>query len=374
MPEACPRDRVSKAIRFEQTDRTPRDFAAVPEIWEQLSRHFGTEDRSEILDHLDIDCRIVSYDSFCSKPGVGAGSVDMDASRERSSIGGMYRIVEADGSNRDIWGAHRRRVRHQFGYYDHFPSFPLAEAATTDDLRRYDWPTPAWWDFGGLRDYIGRLIEKKAYSIRYRMGSVFETSWSLRGFEQFQLDLASQSDVPVYILERIAEVHLANLQTVLETAGDLIDIVYFYDDVATQQGLLISPKMYEKYVQPHHQAIIDLAARFHRPVMMHCCGSVYPLIERLIQMGLKILNPIQPKAKDMEPEKLAAEFGGRIAFHGGIDIQEFLPKATPDQVRDKVAHTCSVLGAQGGYILAPAHHFQADTPLENVLAMYSLQE
>ena len=98
--------------------------------------------------------------------------------------------------------------------------------------------------------------------------------------------------------------------------------------------------------------------------MMHCCGSVYPLINRLIEIGLDILNPIQHSAKNMNPEKLAQEFGSRIAFHGGIDTQQFLPKATPEEVREKVGYTCGVLGKNGGYILAGSHHIQADVPLE----------
>jgi len=104
--------------------------------------------------------------------------------------------------------------------------------------------------------------------------------------------------------------------------------------------------------------------------MMHCHGSVYPLINQLIEMGLSILNPIQPSAKNMNPEKLAQEFGGRIAFHGGIDTQQFLPRATPEEVREKVRYTCEVLGKNGGYIMAGSHHIQADVPVENVLAMY----
>jgi len=161
---------------------------------------------------------------------------------------------------------------------------------------------------------------------------------------------------------------------VLEMASDKIDIVYFYDDVASQRGLLISPEMYEKYVQPHHQRIIDIAGKYNKPVMMHCCGSAYRMIDRFIDMGLSILNPIQPNAKDMEPERLAAEFGGRIVFHGGIGIQEFLPTASPSEVREKVQYLSELLGAEGGYIMASAHHIQSDTPLENVLAMYGVQD
>ena len=171
-------------------------------------------------------------------------------------------------------------------------------------------------------------------------------------------------------MERIAEVHLENLRVVLESAGDLIDLVYFYDDLASQEGLLLSPRLYERHIAPFHSRIIELARRHGKPVMMHCCGSIRALIPRLIDIGLAVLNPIQPSARDMEPERLAAEFGGRLTFHGGIDVQRFLPGASPAQVREKAAWTSEVLGRSGGYILAGSHHLQADTPLENVLALY----
>ena len=134
----------------------------------------------------------------------------------------------------------------------------------------------------------------------------------------------------------------------------------------------MSPQMYGDYVQPFHQKLVDRASRYDKPTMMHCCGSVCPSMERLIDMGLRILNPIQPSAKNMHPEKLADAFGGRIAFHGGIDIQAFLPNATPQEVREKADYTSEILGKQGGYIMAGSHHIQADTPLDNVLAMYGL--
>jgi uroporphyrinogen decarboxylase len=103
------------------------------------------------------------------------------------------------------------------------------------------------------------------------------------------------------------------------------------------------------------------------------CGSVYRLIPRLIGMGLAVLNPLQPSARHMEPERLAAEFGGRLAFHGAIDVQQFLPRATPAEVREKVAWTCETLGRNGGYIMAGSHHIQADMPIENVLAAWQAE-
>ena len=363
---------MNNAIAFKKPDKTPKDFAAVPEIWTKLGDFFGTGDRNKILEYLDVDCRIVSYDSFCQPPSINPREVDVNASMERSSVGGMWRKVEPDGTNRDIWGAHRKKVPYQLGAYDELASFPLEHARSVDDLKKYDWPKPDWWDFSNLRSVIAALNENAVYNIRYRVGSVFETSWSLYNFEKFLIDLSMQPEMPVYVMSRIAEVHLENLHRVLDIAGDLIDIVYFYDDIASQDGLLISPRLYKEHIQPFHQQIIDLAKRYGKPTMMHCCGSVYPLIETFIEMGLAILNPIQPLAKDMNPEKLAQDFGGRIAFHGGVDIQKLLPKAKPEQVKEKIKYISEVLGKNGSYIMSGSHHLQADTPVENILAMYGI--
>ncbi len=342
-----PRERVNKAIRFQRPDRTPRDFAAAPEIWEELGRHFGVRGREEILLRLKVDCRVISCDEFCAPPE-----------------------LQPDGSTRDVWGARRVRIANDFGVLEQLTSFPLASISTLDGLRQYPWPRPDWWHFEGLRPAIEALNQNGPHSIRYRIGSVFETAWSIYNLERFLLDLAQAPALPKYVMERIAEVHVANLQTVMEVAADLIDIVYFFDDVATQTGLLMSARMYESVVQPFHQKLIDVGARHGKPVMLHCCGSVYPLIPRFIDMGVRILNPIQPSARNMDPERLAGEFGGRLAFHGGIDVQQFLPRATPGQVKEKVAYTCELLGRDGGYIMAGSHHIQPDTPIENVLAMY----
>jgi uroporphyrinogen decarboxylase len=126
--ETSCRDRVLAALSFQQPDRTPCDFAAVPEVWEQLSKHFGLTDRNAILERLEVDCRVISYDSFCQNPDVDPAKVDSEISQERSSVGGMWRKVEPDGSNRDIWGAHRKKVPGQAGAQDQFASFPIGLA------------------------------------------------------------------------------------------------------------------------------------------------------------------------------------------------------------------------------------------------------
>jgi uroporphyrinogen decarboxylase len=332
----------------------------MPEAWERLQRRLGVSSREEVLRALGIDCRVVSYDSFCRDPDdPGDGTA-----------GGAWRRTEPDGTERDIWGARRRKVANAFGVLEQFASYPLASAESIDDLRRHRWPRPDWWNFDGLRAAIEKLDAGMGLSIRYRVGSVFETAWSLVGFERFLVELAGRPEIPSHVMERIAEVHVENLRRALEAAGDLIDIVYFYDDLATQGGLLMSPRMYDAAVRPFHRRIIDLASRHGKPVMMHCCGAIAPMIPRLIDMGLSVLSPIQPRARGMAPEELARDFGGRIAFHGGIDIQELLPHGTAGEVRKRAVRTVEILGARGGYILAGSHHIQADTPVENILAMF----
>ena len=108
------------------------------------------------------------------------------------------------------------------------------------------------------------------------------------------------------------------------------------------------------------------------PVMYHCDGALYPLLEEIVDMGVDLLNPVQADAKGMEPEKLKAEFGDRLCFHGGIDIIKTLPRGTVDDVRNEVAERIRVLGESGGYIMASSHHIQSDTPLENVFEMYDI--
>jgi uroporphyrinogen decarboxylase len=171
-------------------------------------------------------------------------------------------------------------------------------------------------------------------------------------------------------MERLTDLYVEITDRFLSTAGSRIDMVYFYDDVATQNSLMISKKMWEQYIKPYHARIIDVAKKHDKPVMYHCDGAIYPLIPDLIDMGIDVLNPIQADAKDMDPVRLKAEFGDKLSFHGGIDIIKTLPFGTPTDVQDEVQTRIKQLGKHGGYVLASSHHIQSDTPLDNIDAMY----
>jgi uroporphyrinogen decarboxylase len=130
--------------------------------------------------------------------------------------------------------------------------------------------------------------------------------------------------------------------------------------------------MWKNTVAARHKKLFSIAKKHNKAVMYHCCGNVMPLIDELIEIGVDVLNPLQPLAINTDYKTLKKRFGSKITFHGGIDIQQLLPNGTVQQVKETVEQAKEYLGAEGGYILAPAHHIQADTPIENILAIYGL--
>jgi uroporphyrinogen decarboxylase len=373
------RERVLTALRHEEPDRVPVDFLATPDVWDKLVAHVAADtssvgatdfiqrEREALLRHFEVDTRVLSYDMFCRPPD--ESNVEWWNALDRSTPNRMWRRRNEDGTTFDIWGCHRQKVEHGFGAYEEFASWPLQSVTSVDELAAHPWPEPDWWDFSPLPAVIEELDE---YHLRFRIGSVFEIGWQLRGMQEFLIDLAINPEIPAYIMGRLTDVYVENLRRVLDLAGDRLDMVYFYDDVATQNSLMISPETWRELVRPHHARLTELAHSRGVPVMYHCDGAIYPLIPELIDLGVDLLNPIQPDAKGMEAQRLKDEFGDQLSFHGGVDILRILPQGTVDEVRDEVVRLVDTLGRGGGFILCSSHHLQPDTPLENILAMYDV--
>ncbi len=345
-----PWERVETALALRESDRVPFDFWAVDEVWDRLRTALDADDE-EILRLLGADCRMVTT----------------------RYVGTKAREL-ADGTYVDEWGAHRRRIANEFGAYDEYARHPLADAETVADVLNWDWPSPDDWDVSGVRAQCERLNSPWRHHLRYEVGGIFEWSWGLRGFERFLLDLVEKPDLASAIMDRFTDVYIENTVRVIEAAGGLLDAVYTYDDVGIQGGLLLSPRMWRKYILPRHQRLNAAirAAKYPVKIFYHSCGAVFPLIGAFAdEMGIDVLNPLQPRAAGMDMARIKAEFGDRLSFHGAVDIQRTLPHGTPEEVQAEVRARCEVLGRGGGYICASAHYLQADTPLENIVAMYT---
>src|SRR5208337_810246 len=164
------------------------------------------------------------------------------------------------------------------------------------------------------------------HHIRFRMGTVFELAWQLRGMENFLTEMALNPTIPTYMMERITDIIVELTRRLLDEAGDEIDMVYFYDDIGANPSLLISKKMWRTFIRPCHQKLIDVAKQHNKQVMYHTDGAVRPVIPDLIEMGVDVLNPIQPGTAGMEAIGLKRDFGAQLSFHGGVDIVDLLPK------------------------------------------------
>jgi uroporphyrinogen decarboxylase len=344
-----PRERVAAAIEKQLPDRVPFDFWAVEETIGELKNYFDAQDEEELLRLLGIDCRLVSPDYIGPEP-------------EKLP----------DGSYYTQWGDHRRLVKNNFSTYDEYASFPLADARSAAEVESWSkWPKTGYWDWLSVLPKIDKINQKVPYHIRYEVGGIFESAWALYGLDRFLVDLMQNPEVPVAILNCYTDLMIANVHNLLDAAGDKIDMLYTFDDIAIQNDLLMSPRLWRKYILPCHQRLNQVIKSYGVKIMYHSCGSIIKLVGPLIdEMGIDVLNPLQPRAAGMDMQTIKDVYGKKVAFHGAIDLQQTLPHGSPQDVFDEVRSRCNVLGKGGGYICTSAHYLQADIPLENILTMY----
>ena len=273
-----------------------------------------------------------------------------------------------DGSFRDEWGV--RFVPE--GPYNERVGHPLA-GATIAELDWFPWPDPA--DPGRvdkLDEEAHRLYQETDYCLvaGHISAGILQDCWNLCGMEQFLRDMVLNRAFAEALMDRVTAIHIALWGRFLDAVGDYVDLVETADDLAGQTGLLISPRLYRELVKPRQAALYAaIRGQTQAKILFHSCGAVAPLIDDLIEIGVDVLNPIQPLPGLMDPEDLAARWGDSLIFHGGLDVQRLLLSGSPGEVRDQVFRYLDALGP-GRYIMAPANSVQPGTPPENLLAAY----
>lgn len=280
-----------------------------------------------------------------------------------------FRVVYAgDGSFKDEWGVGYRPM----GPHNERVGHPLADASL-DDLEAFPWPDPD--DPGrvdGLAGEARRLYDETGYCLvaGHISAGIFQDCWNLRGMARFLEDMALHPEFAQALLSRVTAIHIGMWACFLEAVGEYVDIVETADDLGGQSGPLISPKMYRELIKPHHATLNEaIRSRTRARILYHSCGAIMPLIDDLIEIGVDILNPIQPLPGLMDPETLQRRYGDRLLFHGGLDVQKLLLTGTPGQVRQHVQRYLAAFG-RGRYIMAPANTVLPGTPPENLVAAY----
>lgn len=370
-----PRERVLTALEHKEPDRVPIDLAGTVVsgihvvAYGNLMRAMGLHREYNIVDIVqqlaspdeEILRRFNSdFRAICMRPP------RTWEFREHASDSGRPYFV-------DEWGVKWGKNPYYYDMIDH----PLKDA-TIKVLEEYPWPDPrAPGRTEGLKEEAENLYRHSDFAIVAGMagpiatGGLFEQAWWLRGFEKFLVDLVIRPEFANALLDKILDVHIQCYKEYLSVVGEYVQVIEWGDDYGMQTGPLLSPAVFRKYFKPRIRKFLDIVkSKTDAKIFLHSCGSVYPFIEDLVEAGVDILNPVQPLAKDMDHSRLKRQFGTRLSFHGGLDIQQLLPRGTPGDVTDGAKRVIGDLAPGGGYVFAAAHNIQADVPPENIQAMF----
>jgi len=257
----------------------------------------------------------------------------------------------------------------EFGKLEEFIDKVMWKAMATPSWRRANEP-----DFyEELQRRARSLYENTDYAIMVAYGAqLMEMGQFLCRIDNFLADLAGNRRRAEALLDRLVEIHIAGLDRFLKAVGPYVQIVQVGDDLGTQTGPEISPRMFRELFLPRYRAIYqEIKRRSNLYIFMHSCGSIYRLLPDIIEAGVDIINPVQTSAADMDPRRLKEEFGKELVFWGGgCDTQRVLCHGTPDQVRREVEEMVNTFAPGGGFVFAQVHNILPEVPVENILAMY----
>ncbi|MCP5110250.1 MAG: hypothetical protein GY953_05390, partial [bacterium] len=332
---------VLRNYTFQPIERFTIDFCACTEIYEQLRNHFEVADDLALMETLRVDFRY-------PKP---------------NWIG--FPLTDSEGRQTDYFGIPRNDVG-EFGYaMEH----PLADVSSIADIEAYPyWPTVDMWDYDQYAQDCTRFDEYAVYGGCW--GWFFDAACDLVGMEKWFLMLYDQPELAHAILGKVTDWMAGYSEVMFQKASRHIDICFTGDDYGFQRGPMMSKPMFDEFVRPYAQRIYDVGRRHGKLVMQHSCGSVATWIPAFLEMGLNILEPVQVGAAGMDASGLAAQWGGKLCFHGSIDTQKTLPFGTPEEVRQQVRERVEAFRSCGGFTIAPSQHLLTDIPLENIVAMY----
>ncbi len=351
------RERVITALGHQAPDRCPMQISFTPEF----------------AARLEADLRIKNQGLHNPHGGGNTYALEraLDEDMLLTSVGwvnGYYQAGYQDvDCDQDEWGVTWRTIEYETpfgkGKYTEPAGHPLADDFALD---RYVPPDPDRPELYRETENVIRDFKGEYWIVGVTPTTIFETAWALRGYEQLLMDLAQNPERADRILELPFQYH----KTVTRRLVSLgVDMIWLGDDVGGQNAMLMSPKMWRRFFKPRMAELIASLRAINRDIKVayHTDGVVYPIIPDLIEIGIDVLNPIQPAA--MDPVRLKREYGRNLCFWGSLDIQKTLPFGTPSEVVGEVISRLKTIGEEGGLLIGPTHNVQLDTPLPNFWAM-----
>ena len=344
------RERVLVAMRRRPPDRVPFDlsFGFSPFQIDELFRRTGARNPEE---HFGADTRMLT---------IAATRVQTDFSGYLGDLPPRAAV--------DEWGVGHQPTESVDQAHSHLEGFlyPMARLATRRDALGYPLPDiEAEYRYEDLGRDIAAVQDGGFAALATMTSTIFEVAWYMRGMDRLLMDFADNAEFAEALLDRITDKRRAQAARYAALGPDVITIG---DDVGTQRAMLMSPAMWRRWLKPRLAAVIA-AARHVRPdvlIFFHSDGNILPIIPDLIEIGVDILNPVQPEC--MDPADLKRRYGDRLSFWGTIGTQTTFPFGTPDDVRREVRVRAETVGVGGGLFLAPTHVIEPEVPFENIVA------
>lgn len=363
------RERVLTALNHREPDRVPIDLGGTSATGIQVTAY-------------DALKRLLGIDSpslITNKPAQLVAVEEAIKSRFHADVDGMGPVRPASApraaglpadTSVDEWGVHWRSGARG----EHIATKPpLAGMETAAEVEAYPWPDPAdpaW--YAGLGEKVRDQRSRSERAIAFNLGcQIASQARNMRGYEQWLMDFILNPVLAEAIMRKIMTLHLIMVERILALIGDQVDVVTVADDLATQNGPMMSPAVYRKIIKPLQQEMFGfIKARTGAKLFYHCCGAASFFLDDLLEADIDILNPVQVSATNMQPEYLKKKYGSRITFWGGVDTQHLLPHGSPQEVADGVKRLIDIMAPGGGFILAAVHNIRPEVPPENLVALF----
>ena len=341
------RTNILRALRRQQPDKVGFDFVFSPALLEEFRRRHGHTDYQEHyhfpLRCIELDPTHLTTDYSVFYDELPPGTRPLDWNPE-------WGIMGAPGPT-----AHFQEMLH-----------PMAKFESPEQVLAYPWPD---W----LADYrwenvparVAQLKDRDLVVCAFMEMTLFELAWYLRGMDGFMEELLDGEDIAITLLDKLTEIRVGMARRYAQCG---VDVLMLGDDVATQEDMMISPALWRETLKPRLAEVIRAAKEINPEILIfyHGDGNMERIIPELIEIGVEILNPVQPEC--MDPRRMKELYGDRLAFWGCIGTQTTMPFCTPDEIRQTVRQLIDEVGIGGGLLLAPTHTLEPDVPWANVEA------
>jgi len=353
------KERLQLAFDYEEPDRVPMQVSFVPEVLQKLkSKYKGKKESSNlsagVVSNIDYDIDIyLGHDMLILNVGMGSG---------------YYREFESGKDTYTTewgitWGKMTYQTKFGHGYYTEMVGFPLAKDDTIDS---YVPPNPENEDISFVDDVV-KVYGKDYYICGDISCSILEAFRYLRGPQAFE-DLLVNKEIAHKIMDMTVDYHLKLGYKLIEKG---VDMIWLADDVGSEHSMLISPETFREFMKPRLSYMIGEFKKKNKGIKAawHSDGYILPILDDLVEIGLDVLNPIQPES--MDPTYIKNRYGNNLCLWGTVSTQHTLPYGKPKDVENEVIDRIRNCARGGGFLIAPTHNIQLDVPEENLFAFYN---